>query len=286
MKVVLLAGGRGTRLAEESHLRPKPMVEIGGAPILLHIMCIYAHHGHGDFLVAAGYKSECIKDYFSGFHLQNSDWVFHLQDGRREVLHSRLPPWRVSVVNTGLNTMTGGRILRLRGLIGHETFMVTYGDGVADIDVRALVRFHKRHGRLATITAVHPPARFGCLELDGPRVLRFAEKPQAESGWINGGFFVFEPGVFDYLADDGTVLEGDPLAALADDGQLMSYRHEGFWQPMDTLREKRLLEDLWNGGAAPWKVWGEGHGFSFLSGETGPGHRAGRLQRPLARDVA
>lgn len=264
LNVILLAGGMGTRLSEQTDLRPRPMIEIGGTPILVHIMALYACRGFEDFLVAAGYKSEYIKDYFAKLHLRQSDWVFHLRHGRKELLRSALPDWRVRVIDTGLHTMTGGRIRRLRDQVGDETFLVTYGDGVADLDIRELVAFHRAHGRLATVTAVRPPARFGCLALDEERVRAFVEKPQAEVGWINGGFFVFEPGVFDYLDDDTTVLEREPLARLAEAGELMAYRHPGFWQPMDTLREKRLLEDLWASGKAPWNQWGEAAGFELL----------------------
>jgi glucose-1-phosphate cytidylyltransferase len=286
LKMVLLAGGMGTRLSEETELRPKPMVEIGGFPILVHIMGICASAGVKDFVVAAGYKSDYIKDYFAKFHLKFSDWSFHLGRGGREILQSSLPDWTVSVVDTGLHTMTGGRIRRLAGLLGDSTFLATYGDGLADIDLRELVRFHRSHGRLATVTAVRPPARFGMLEMDGDRVARFAEKPQAEAGWINGGFFVFEPGVFDYLDDDATVLEREPLTRLAEEGQLMAYLHPGFWQPMDTIREKRMLEELWQSGQAPWLRWRDMDELAFLQGPPGAGHRPHGLQGGLARRVA
>jgi len=255
MKVVVLAGGRGSRLEEETVARPKPMVEIGGRPILWHIMSIYASHGFSDFVVACGYKGEIIKDYFHNYVVRTSDYVVDFGTGKLELLTPDRPRWRVAVVDTGLETMTGGRIRRLRGLLGGEPFMVTYGDGVANVDVAALVRFHRAHGRLATVTAVRPPSRFGGLELDGDRVREFSEKPQTGVGWINGGFFVFEPGAIDYIADDQAILERDPLERLAADGQLMAFRHEGFWQPMDTIREKQLLESLWADAPAPWKVW-------------------------------
>ncbi|MCI0742578.1 MAG: glucose-1-phosphate cytidylyltransferase [Gemmataceae bacterium] len=256
MKVIILAGGRGTRLAEETAVRPKPMVEIGGEPMLWHIMQIYASHGHKDFLVACGYKGEMVKEYFDKFHLRHSDYFIDLRYGSREVVNSNSVDWRVGLIDTGLDTMTGGRILRLRKLIGDGTFMATYGDCLGDIDVGSLVEFHRSHGRMATVTAVRPPARFGGLVLDGDRALEFTEKPQTGEGWINGGFFVFEPGVFDYLKDDRTILEREPLERLAADEQLMVFRHTGFWQPMDTLREKQLLESLWDDGRAPWKIWG------------------------------
>lgn len=254
MKVVILAGGRGTRLAEETAVRPKPMVEIGRHPILWHIMKIYAHHGFDDFLIACGYKGEIIKEYFHNFFILNSDYEIDLASGERNVVNGSGVDWKVGVVDTGMDTMTGGRILRLRPWIGDRTFMVTYGDGVADIDLRALLERHRDHGRLATVTAVRPPARFGGLDLDGDVVRNFTEKPQAGGGWINGGFFVFEPGVFDYLEGDDSILERAPLENLASDGELMAFRHRGFWQPMDTLRDKLNLESMWGDGA-PWKIW-------------------------------
>jgi glucose-1-phosphate cytidylyltransferase len=255
VKTVILAGGLGTRIAEETAVRPKPMVEIGGRPILWHIMSIYGAHGFDEFLVACGYKGEYIKEYFHRYFDHSSDFVVDLATGQVETLSSAAPKWRVGVVHTGRDTQTGGRIKRLERLIGSERFMCTYGDGVGNVDLRALLRFHEERGRLATLTAVRPPARFGGLVLEDGCVREFSEKPQTGEGWINGGFFVFEPGVFDYLGGDETILERDPLARLAADGQLAAYRHEGFWQPMDTLREKQILEDLWNRGDAPWKVW-------------------------------
>lgn len=254
MKVAILAGGRGTRLAEESGLRPKPMVEIGGQPILRHVMSIYARHGHKDFLIACGYKGEMIKEYFHKIFIHESDYIVDLRDGSLEVVNGGRLDWRVGVIDTGLETMTGGRLLRLRQWIGSESFMLTYGDGLGDIDVPGLLAFHRAHGKLATVTAVRPPARFGGLSLEGDCVREFTEKPQTGEGWINGGFFVFEPGVFGYLHDDQTILEREPLERLAAAGELMAFRHPGFWQPMDTLRDKQFLESLWLSGQAPWSA--------------------------------
>ena len=252
MKTVILAGGLGTRLTEETALRPKPMVEIGGRPILWHVMSIYSSFGFNEFVVACGYKGEVIKQYFSEYLTHHADWLVDLNSGERTVVSKQTPDWRLHLRDTGTNTLTGGRLLRLRPLLEDGTFMVTYGDGLADIDVAALVAFHKSHGKIATVTAVHPPARFGAMQLDGERVARFSEKPQTDVGWINGGFFVFEPAILDYIGGDDSSLEREPLERLAADQQLMAYRHEGFWQPMDTLREKHLLDDLWQSGHAPW----------------------------------
>jgi glucose-1-phosphate cytidylyltransferase len=255
MKVVILAGGMGSRLAEETVARPKPMVEIGGKPILWHIMNLYAAFGHNEFLIACGYKGEVIREYFHLFAIRNSDYQLNLRDGSLVLLDARAPDWKVGVVDTGMSTMTGGRLLRLRHLVGSGTFMLTYGDGLGDVNIGALVDFHKRHGRLATVTAVRPPARFGGLSLDADMVREFSEKPQTGEGWINGGFFVFEPQVLDYIAGDTTILERDPLERLSRERQLMAYRHEGFWQPMDTIRDRQLLENLWASGEAPWRMW-------------------------------
>jgi glucose-1-phosphate cytidylyltransferase len=254
MRTVILAGGKGTRLAEETGLRPKPMVEIGGRPILWHIMSLYARHGHKDFLVACGYKGDMIKEYFHRYHAQDSDFFVDLRTGKTDVIRPAQVDWRVGVIDTGQETMTGGRLLRLREMLGNEPFMLTYGDGLGSVDIGALVAFHRAHGKLATVTAVHPPARFGDLNIEGDRVRSFTEKPQTGEGWINGGFFVFEPGVLDYIAGEETSLEREPLSHLASDGQLMAYRHDGFWQPMDTVREKQILEQLWADGTAPWKA--------------------------------
>jgi glucose-1-phosphate cytidylyltransferase len=252
MKAVILAGGLGTRLAEETGVRPKPMVEIGGRPILVHIMALYARHGFKDFLVASGYKGETIKQYFRDFFVQHSDFVVDLKSGAIETLKKPTLDWRIGVIDTGRETMTGGRLKRLQPLLRDGPFLATYGDGVSDVDVKALVAFHRGHGKAATVTAVRPPSRFGGLELDGAKVARFSEKPQTGEGWINGGFFVFERRVFDYLGGDSSILEREPLERLAADGELMAFRHEGFWQPMDTLRDKQLLEALFASGNAPW----------------------------------
>ena len=256
VKVAILAGGLGTRLSEETTERPKPMVEIGSRPILWHIMMHYFGYGHRDFMIAAGYKSAFIKQWFRDFALNASSMRIDLRSGETTLHNCVAPPWTVDVVETGQKTQTGGRIKRLAPYVGRETFMLTWGDGVSDVDLDALLAFHRSHGKLATITAVRPPARFGHLNFDGDRVAAFTEKPQAAEGWINGAFFVLEPEVFDYIEGDATHFEKEPLERLAAEGELMAYRHEGFWQCMDTLRDKKLLENLWEEKRAPWRTWG------------------------------
>ena len=255
MKTVILAGGMGTRISEETISRPKPLVEVGGIPILVHIMHIYSAHGFNQFIVACGYLSHVIKNYFLNYYYLQSDLTISLSDGTCQAANTSRLDWTVSLVDTGIDAMTGGRLLRLKDWIGNEPFMCTYGDGVADIDITALVAFHKSHGKLATVTSVHPPARFGNLEIEGDRVADFSEKDQSSEAKINGGFFVFEPSVLDYIEHALVPLERTPLSNLARDGQLMAYRHEGFWQPMDTLRDRNYLEEVWASGAAPWKCW-------------------------------
>ena len=256
MKAVILAGGKGTRISEESHLRPKPMIEIGGRPILWHIMNLYAHHGITDFVIALGYRGHMIKEYFANYVLYSSDIT--VDTGRGDIHYHRnyAEPWRVTMVDTGLETQTGGRLKRLaRFLEGETSFCMTYGDGVADIDISALVAFHQRHAQLATVTAVIPPGRYGALMLQGDRVDAFSEKPPGDNAFINGGFFVLSPDVLARIDGDATPWELAPLEGLARDGELNAYRHAGFWQPMDTLRDRNTLEALWETGAAPWKVW-------------------------------
>lgn len=257
MKVVILAGGYGTRISEESHLKPKPMIEIGERPILWHIMKIYSHYGFNDFVICLGYKGYCIKEYFAHYYLYESDVTFDFRCQNQQVIHSHCAePWRVTLVNTGLETMTGGRIKRVQQYIGNEPFFLTYGDGVGDVDIPSTLNFHRRHGRFATVTATQPSGRYGALDLDEADVVRgFQEKPKGDGAWINAGFFVMEPQVFDYIAGDSTILEREPLENLAKDGQLAAYKHSGFWQPMDTMRDKTALESLWQAGKAPWKVW-------------------------------
>jgi glucose-1-phosphate cytidylyltransferase len=258
MKVVLLAGGFGTRISEESHLKPKPMIEIGDRPILWHIMKSYSTQGFDDFIICLGYKGNVIKEYFAHYFLQHSDVTFDFRDGNRRVVHSHTAePWRVTLVDTGLETMTGGRLKRIASYVGDEPFMMTYGDGVADIDIAALLAFHKARGRKATLTAAQPGGRFGVLHLgdDGASVRGFREKAREDGGWVNAGFFVLEPSVFDYIEGDATYFEREPLETLAAEGQLSAYRHTGFWQPMDTQRDKMVLEEALRSGNAPWKRW-------------------------------
>jgi len=257
MKVVILAGGYGTRISEESHLKPKPMIEIGLRPILWHIMKIYSSHGFNDFVICLGYKGYCIKEYFAHYFLHESDVTFDFRNENQRIIHHHsAEPWSVTLVDTGLETMTGGRVKRIREYVGDETFMLTYGDGVSDVNVRALLSFHREHGRVATLTSVQPSGRFGALNLSGShQVASFQEKPRGDGGWVNAGFFVLEPQVFDYIEGDGTVLELGPLETLAAKGELLAYKHTGFWQPMDTVRDKALLEECWGRGNAPWKCW-------------------------------
>lgn len=256
MKAVILAGGLGTRISEETHLRPKPMVEIGGKPILWHILKMYSHHGIQDFVICCGYKGYVIKEYFANYFLHMSDVTFDMSTNRMEVHQRHAEPWRVTLVDTGEDTLTGGRLRRVRDYVrDEEAFCFTYGDGVSDVDIGASVRFHRRHGRLATVTAVQPPGRYGALRRDGDLVAGFTEKPRGDGGLINGGFFVLSPKCLDRIEGDQTSWEGEPLMSLARDGQLMAFEHNGFWQPMDTLREKNLLEELWVSGQAPWKSW-------------------------------
>lgn len=255
MKVVILAGGLGTRLAEETEVKPKPMVEIGGRPILWHIMKHYAHYGFKEFLIALGYKGDVIKHFFMDYCHLNGDMTVRLEHGHIERHPGESDDWTVHLIDTGQQTMTGGRVRRLESWLCHSTFMLTYGDGVSDLDLRKLLEFHRAHGRIGTVTAVRPPARFGGIVFDGELVAEFSEKPQIGEGWINGGFMLFEPAVFKYLDGDHSVLERDGLERLAADHQLAAFRHERFWQCMDTLRDKRLLERLWQEGQAPWKLW-------------------------------
>jgi glucose-1-phosphate cytidylyltransferase len=257
MKVVILAGGFGTRLMEETVVKPKPMVEVGGRPIIWHIMNIYATYGFKEFIVALGYKGEVIKSYFLDQYYLENDFTINLSDGKKQVHDKASKDWIVHLIDTGIATQTSGRIKRLAKWIGNEPFMLTYGDGVANVDITQLIDYHKSRGKLATITAVRPPARFGALNFDGDNmhVNDFIEKPQMGEGWINGGFFVLEPAVLDYLGGDNEIFERAPLQNLANDNQLVAFKHDGFWQCMDTLRDVRLLEGMWEAGAAPWKVW-------------------------------
>lgn len=257
MKTVILAGGFGTRISEESAIRPKPMVEIGERPILWHIMKIYSAHGLNDFIICCGYKGHMIKEYFANYFLQMSDVHFNMKDNKMTILQNNVEPWKVTLLDTGEKTMTGGRIKRVKNYIGNETFCLTYGDGVSDINIKKLIEFHKSQKALATLTAVQPPGRFGVFDLHGEetRIMAFSEKMVKDGAWVNGGFFVLEPEVINYISDDMTVWEQEPLQKIANDGKLCAYKHIGFWQPMDTLRDKMYLESLWESGSPPWKVW-------------------------------
>ena len=255
MKAVILAGGLGTRLAEETSVRPKPMVEIGGKPVLWHILKTYSHHGINEFVICLGYRGYLVKEYFANYFLHMSDVTFDLAENRMEVCHRNCEPWRVTLVDTGENTQTGGRLRRVRDYLDDGAFCFTYGDGLSNVDIGASIRFHREQKRLATLTAVQPTGRFGALDIVDKRITRFEEKPQGDGSWINGGFFVLEPEVIKYIDNDATVWEREPLEQLARDGQLSAFTHRGFWQPMDTLRDKMRLEDLWQSGESPWKVW-------------------------------
>ncbi|HIG0354951.1 TPA: glucose-1-phosphate cytidylyltransferase [Clostridium sporogenes] len=256
MKAVILAGGFGTRITEETVLKPKPMVDIGGKPIIWHIMNIYSNYNINDFIICCGYKGYMIKEYFANYHTHMSDMTVDLHSGDIRYYNSKAEPWKITLIDTGINTMTGGRLKRVKDYIGNETFMLTYGDGVSDVNVDKLLDFHKLSGKIATVTAVQPEGRFGALNINkNGQVDTFVEKPIGDGGWINGGFFVLEPGVFNYLKDDSTVLEKEPLQNLTEESQLNAYKHEGFWKPMDTLRDKLELEKLWDNGRAPWKIW-------------------------------
>ena len=256
MKVVILAGGLGTRISEETALRPKPMIEIGGRPILWHIMKIYSSYGVNEFIVCCGYKGYVIKEYFANYFLHMSDVTFDMRHNRMEVHERHAEPWRVTLVDTGDETMTGGRLKRVASYVRDEdAFCFTYGDGVIDLDIGRLIEFHRNHGKRATVTAVQPPGRYGALDMQESRVRGFVEKPLGDGGWINGGFFVLSPECIDFVSDDTTTWEATPLSRLATQGDLMAFQHRGFWQPMDTLRDKNHLEDLWQSGKAPWKVW-------------------------------
>lgn len=256
MKAVILAGGLGTRLSEETSTRPKPMVEIGGKPILWHILKMYSHHGVNDFVICCGYKGYVIKEYFANYFLHMSDVTFDMRSNRMEVHQKRAEPWNITLVDTGDDSMTGGRLLRVADYVSkEEAFCFTYGDGVSNVNISAAIEFHKSHGKAATLTATYPPGRFGALDIQGQQIKQFMEKPKGDGAMINGGFFVLTPRVLDYLENDATVWEQQPLQRLAADGQLMAYEHHGFWQPMDTLRDKTYLEELWAAGKAPWKTW-------------------------------
>lgn len=257
MKVVILAGGLGTRISEESHLKPKPMIEVGDAPILWHIMKYYSSYGFNEFIICCGYKGYVIKEYFADYYLHRSDITFDFSDNNKMIVHNNVAePWKVTVIDTGLNTMTGGRLKRIQKYVGNETCMMTYGDGVSDVDLDALLKFHREHGKAATLTAIQPGGRFGVLDIDDSQTVRqFSEKAKEDGGWINAGFMVLEPEAFSYIEGDQTYFEKEPLENMALDGKLAAYRHEGFWKCMDTMRDKGMLDELWNSGNAPWKRW-------------------------------
>jgi glucose-1-phosphate cytidylyltransferase len=257
MKVVILAGGFGTRISEESHLKPKPMIEIGERPILWHIMKSYSYHGFNDFIICLGYKGYYIKEYFDHYFLHESDITYDFRSDNKKIIHNHAAePWKVTLVNTGAETMTGGRVKRIQEYVGNSTFLLTYGDGVSDLNIQETVEFHKLHGRVATVTSIQPGGRFGALNLDqNDRVRGFEEKPKGDGSWINAGFFVMEPEIFSYITDDETILEREPLEQLAKKDELIAYKHRGFWQPMDTMRDKNQLDELWKKGNAPWKIW-------------------------------
>lgn len=256
MKAVILAGGLGTRLSEETSIKPKPMVEIGGKPILWHILKSYSSHGINDFVICCGYKGYVIKEFFANYFLHTSDVTFDIRNNAMEVHEQYAEPWKVTLIDTGENTMTGGRLKRIKRFVqNEEAFCFTYGDGVSDIDITQSIAFHKTHGKLGTMTAVQPPGRFGAIDIDGKRIVSFKEKPQGDGNWINGGYFVLSPKVIDYITSDNTIWEREPMENLARDNQINAFHHHGFWQPMDTLRDRLLLEELWEGGQAPWKKW-------------------------------
>lgn len=257
MKVVILAGGLGTRISEESHLKPKPMIEVGDAPILWHIMKYYSSYGFNEFIICCGYKGYVIKEYFADYYLHRSDITFDFSDNNKMIVHNNVAePWKVTVIDTGLHTMTGGRLKRIQKYVGNETCMMTYGDGVSDVDLDALLTFHREHGKAATLTAIQPGGRFGVLDIDDSQTVRqFSEKAKEDGGWINAGFMVLEPEAFSYIEGDQTYFEKEPLENMAKDGKLAAYRHEGFWKCMDTMRDKGMLDELWNKGNAPWKCW-------------------------------
>ena len=255
MKAVILAGGLGTRISEETHLKPKPMIEIGGKPLLWHIMKSYSAYGINEFVICCGYKGYMVKEYFANYFLHTSDVTFDMQSNKMEVHKKFAEPWKVTLVDTGIETMTGGRLKRVKNFVGDETFCFTYGDGLSDVNIAKLIDFHKNNKTIATVTAIQPPGRFGTLDISGNKIISFKEKPAGDGNWVNGGFFVLDPKVFDYIEGDSTVWERTPLEKLAKENQLSAYKHSGFWQPLDTLRDKNRLEELWNSKKAPWNIW-------------------------------